>query len=291
MQAKAKPVQILDVFFLPPLAIARIGGSDTPLDSFVWDSDPTVHGSHKTVIRPKVSLEVLPDGSLRTYEPRAIQFRDQGLLRPVAPFFELWALVGEDDVRPVTLELLRTLDVDLDSVEYKVTVANRKAQRRTGLASCAFIAEASSTASDFEKKPLLAFSPHNVGEPPLVFQNRPIPLGHFQVIRSIPRQSLGVDLSILRVRFTPAKGHVYGPPGAIAGPASPVPPGEELDHSTLGGRLHEIVPRRIGSSMRIRNGRTISSATMLTRNQATATTVPMWARTAPGAWSTTLVTE
>jgi len=51
-----------------------------------------------------------------------------------------------------------------------------------------------------------------------------------------------VDLSILRVRFTPAKGHVYGPPGAIAGPASPVPPGEELDHSTLGGRLHVIVP-------------------------------------------------
>jgi hypothetical protein len=241
MQAK-DAVRILEVFFLPPLAIARIGGSDTPLDSFAWDSDPTIHGSHKTVIRPKVSLEVLPDGSLRTYEPRAIQFRDQGLLRPVAPFFELWALVGKDDARPVTPELLRTQGESLDSVEYKVTVANRKAQRRTGRASCAFIAETTAAAGDFEKRPLRAFSPHNVGELPLVLQNRPIPLGHFQAIKPIQRQSLGVDLSILRVRFTPAKGHVYGPPSAIAGPASPLPPGEALDEVTLGGRLHEIVP-------------------------------------------------
>jgi len=44
------------------------------------------------------------------------------------------------------------------------------------------------------------------------------------------------------VRFTPAKGQVYGPPDAIAGPASPLPQGVQLAPVTQGGRLHEIVP-------------------------------------------------
>ena len=55
---------------------------------------------------------------------------------------------------------------------------------------------------------------------------------------------MGVDLSVLRVRFTPARGEVYGPPTAIAGPASPLPPGEALQPVTLGGRLHDIVPEQ-----------------------------------------------
>ena len=55
---------------------------------------------------------------------------------------------------------------------------------------------------------------------------------------------MNVDLAVLRVRFTPARGEVYGPPTAIAGPASPLPPGVSLPPVTLGGRLHEIVPER-----------------------------------------------
>ena len=55
---------------------------------------------------------------------------------------------------------------------------------------------------------------------------------------------MNVDLGTLRVRFTPARGEVYGPPTAIAGPASPLPPGVALPTETLGGRLHEIVPER-----------------------------------------------
>jgi len=55
---------------------------------------------------------------------------------------------------------------------------------------------------------------------------------------------MGVDLSILRVRFIPARGYVYGPPDADAGPASPLPPGGALPFQTLGGALHEIVPKQ-----------------------------------------------
>jgi hypothetical protein len=241
-------LEIKRIFFRPPLAIARIGGSDTPLDCFHWHRDPTIHGAHRTVIRPAVSLEVLSDGTLRPYLPGSIQFRDGNLLRPVAPFFELWVELqnSKNGPRPLTLKLLQQIDrlASLDSIEYVITVGNRKAQRRTGSAACAYIADLKVVGDDHERKPLRAFSPHTSGEEPLVFKDRPIPLGQFQVIKPINRQALGIDLSTLRVRFTPAEGHVYGPPTAIAGPASPLPPGVALSPKTLGGRLHEIVPEK-----------------------------------------------
>jgi hypothetical protein len=226
------------IYFLPPLAIARVGGSDTPLECFGQNIDGT--------IRPEVTLQMLPDGSLRTYRPNSILFRDNNLLRPVAPFFELWATFtdGEDKEwnKCLNLGLLNYLGISLASVEYSITVANRKAQRRTGSANCAFVAKVDANGDDYEKKRLLAFSPHNPGGEPLVYRDHPIPLGYFQVIKPIELESMGVDLSTLRVRFTPAKGQVYGPPDAIAGPASPLPPGGALPSQTLGGRQHEIVP-------------------------------------------------
>jgi len=240
-------VIVHNVFFKPPLAIARVGGSSTPLDAFVWDSDTSIHGANRTVIRPDVTLKVLPDASLRPYLPNVIQFRDGDQLRPVAPFFELWATVERDggpcQEEPLNLSLLQDVGIWLDSVEYTVTVGNRKAQVRTRSAACAYIARINAMGDDPERKPLHAYSPHNAGEEPLVFREHPIPLGQFQVIKPIPRRAMGVDLSVLRVRFTPARGEVYGPPTAIAGPASPLPPGEALQAVTLGGRLHDIVPK------------------------------------------------
>ena len=236
------PDAVQRIFFLPPLAIARVGGSDTPLDSFAWDSDRTIHGAHRTVIVPAVSLQVQSDGSLLPYLPNAIQFRDHGLLRPVAPFFELWATLNNGKCVPLTSTLLKQLGATTDNVEYAITMANRKAQRRTGSAACAYIARVAVGASDHERKELKAYSPHTSGEEPLVFQDHPISLGHFQALKPTNRDAMNVDLAVLRVRFTPARGKVYGPPEAIAGPASPLPQGVSLPPVTRGGRLHEIVP-------------------------------------------------
>jgi hypothetical protein len=236
-------MQIKEIYFLPPLAIARLGGSDTPLDCFVWNTDQSMHGGNRTVIEPAVSLRVMANGSVRPFVPKVIQFRDGELLRPVAPFFELWAKLEDGSCRPLTEGLMQHVDpsASLQSVEYRITVANRKAQRRTGSAACAYIAREVVPGDDHERKRLLAYSPHAPGEEPLVSAENKIPLGHFQVIRPINRQAMGVDLSALRVRFTPATGQVYGPPTAITGPASPLPPGQALDRVTLGGRLYEIV--------------------------------------------------
>ena len=238
-------MQIEEIYFLPPLAIARIGGSETPLDCFVWGTDTSIYSASRTTIEPQISFRVMGDGSLRPFLPNAIQFRDGNLLRPVAPFFELWAIVRKGErreKRQLNVGLLKCLGVDLDSVKYTITVGNRKAQRRTGSATCAYIARVSALGDDHERKPLLAISPRNADEEPLVTSDHPIPLGYFQVIKPIDRKVMGIDLTALRVRFTPAKGEVYGPWSAIAGPASPLPPGEALAPTTLGGRLHDIVP-------------------------------------------------
>jgi hypothetical protein len=63
-----------------------------------------------------------------------------------------------------------------------------------------------------------------------VVPERPVPLGWFQVIRPTGGvEAGGVDLGVVRVRFTPGRGEVYGPPAAAVG----------QDDDT--GRFYEIV--------------------------------------------------
>ncbi len=220
--------KIEQIFFLPPMAIARLGGSDTPLASFTWVEDPSTHGAGTTVIEPTTSLEVQPDGAVRPFLPIAIQFRDGNLLRPVAPFFELWAKV-KDQADPVRLTsaLLTASLGSLVGVTYTVKAANRKAARRTGDDTCAYSAQIEVLGNDNNRHTLQASS-H--GDPPLVFPNQPIPLGQFQAIKPATGTVLGVDLDQLRVRFTPAAGQVYGAPGATS----------DVDPAT--NQRHEMVP-------------------------------------------------
>ena len=111
---------IEEIFFLPPMAVARLGGSDTPLGSFTWVEDPAQHGAGATVLQPTISLDVQPqDGSVRPFLRTTLQFRDGNLLRPVAPFFELWAKVrGKPDPEPLTSTLLQASQGSLNGVTY-----------------------------------------------------------------------------------------------------------------------------------------------------------------------------
>src|SRR5690242_1019180 len=133
---------IEEIFFLQPMAVARLGGSDTPLVAFTWVEDPSTHGAGNTVIQPTTTLKVADDGSIWPFIPGTVDFRDGNLLRPVAPFFELWAKVkGEAEPTPLTATLLSNSKGSLANVIYTVTAANQKAARRTGDASCAFSTE------------------------------------------------------------------------------------------------------------------------------------------------------
>jgi hypothetical protein len=245
-------VQILGVFFNPPMAIARLGGSATPLEAYTWSEDPSLFGSGKTVIRPAITLEVQNDGSVRPYLPSFIRFRDDHLIRPVAPFFELWARVVQSPRAPIeevplTLSLLEAAGGSLDGVTYHITAANRKAERRTGDPACSFMVGIDIRGTDYRHRELLASSPRRQGVEALVPEDHPISLGYCQAIRPIraiqpaadgPKdaaikpavEEMGVDLGVLRIRFTPARGEVYGSPLASTAPAPDT------------GRVHEIVP-------------------------------------------------
>jgi hypothetical protein len=217
-------IRILELSFRPPHAIARLGGGETPLESFIWSDDPTIAGAASTVIEPAITLEVTPEGSVRPYLPGTIRFREGGLFRPVAPFFEMWVRYqspddATDHDEPLTLDILRDLGASPANLSYVVTASNRKAARRTRDEACSFQAQVQVAGDDCRRIPLLASSPNRPGTEPLVPAEHPIPLGAFQVIRPILGDEMGVDLSILRVRFTPARGEVYGPPRATEAPA------------------------------------------------------------------------
>jgi len=206
--------KIEEIFFLPPMAVARLGGSDVPMASFTWLEDPSLHGAGLTVIAPAISLDVLADGSVRPFLPAVLQFRDGNLLRPVAPFFELWVR-SDGEEQPLTLQFLTENGGSLDAIQYTVVAANRKAARRTDDPACAFSASIQVRGDDHAKHDLLASSPASTAiDQPLVPAATPIPLGSFQVIRPNSSVAMGVNLEVLRVRFIPARGEVYGPKSA-----------------------------------------------------------------------------
>ena len=235
--------ELLSIYFLPPFAVARLGASDTPLEAFEWVEDETTHGGGKTVINPTVSLEILGDGSIRPYTPSTIRFRDgpEALIRPTAPFFELWAKFDDAEaLRPLTSQLLSELGSGLGHLTYRISAANLKAARRCNDPSCGFAADVMVRGDDFTPKPLLASSPNIPDHEPLVPSTKPILLGHLQVIRPKPGTSANVNLDTLRLRITPGSGQVYGPPKATSA----------RDPAVSGGPEYLIVPE----ANRILNG-------------------------------------
>ena len=252
---------LLDIFFNPPMAVARLGASPTPLESFEWTSSRAAHGGVQTVIAPALSFTVRDDGSLEPHLPKSIRFKDDdGSVRPVAPFFELWGRFqsphdGSVEELPLTPSRLHELGITMKHIAIEVTASNFKAARRvtdsvSGVSDmgCSFTARVDIGGDDHAKHALNAFSRHTSGQQPLVSPDRPIPLGAVQWIR--PRSGSAshaeqVDLSVLRLRFTPAIGTVYGPPRAVVGSDRQAITGP-IDvlqlAGTLEGRMHTIVP-------------------------------------------------
>lgn len=244
---------LVEVFFNPPMAVARFGASPQPLEAFEWGIARDAHGRVSTVVRPALSLRVADDGTPQPYLPAEIRFRDEdGSVRPVAPFFELWARLqdgdGGIDEEPFTLALLAELKITLGHVAVEVNAANLKAARRTDDAACGFQARVAFGGSDHAAKPLLACSPHTSGQQPLVLPDKPVPLGRVQWLKPVAERDArhpDVDLSVLRLRFTPAAGKVYGPPRAVQGPdrLTITGPVDVLQlANTSEGRVHTIVP-------------------------------------------------
>src|SRR5690349_9850679 len=98
---------ILDLRILPPIAIGRLGSSETPLEAYCLDIPKDKPLGFRT-ISPQETLVVDPvTGAIASCEtPLSIKFKDGDRIRPVAPFLEVFARTSEHVLEPLTLALL-----------------------------------------------------------------------------------------------------------------------------------------------------------------------------------------
>lgn len=248
--------RILGLRIDPPMAIARVGTAPEPVDAYRWEVAENAHRGVQTRIVPAPSLRAAPcegagEGACRleAWLPDEIRFKDDaGRIRPVAPFFALWARVqdgrsGAVAEEPLTPALMAELGCRLGDLRFTVTAANRKAQARVKRASCAAVARVDFAADDFAPRRLDAVSPHVEGEIQLVRPDAPLPLGRVQVF--VPWDDPvhpEARLDQLRLRFTPGTGMPFGPKEAAEAPASPLPPGGFEPAASEYGRIHTITP-------------------------------------------------
>lgn len=230
--------QILSLFCNPPIAVARLGGSATPLDAYHWKQPDNPRTDGETVIAPAWSLEVLADGSVQPHLPSDIRFRDGDQIRPVCPFIELWAWLGEPGSdqsawrsAPLTPALLAAHGASVADIRFTVTARNLKAARRTQNEDLAFgtFPPLTVAGDDHAPKAIRGVSPPGAAAP-MIPAGRSIPLGSVQVLKSGAQPAAGaapwadvVDIETIRLRYTPAKGLCYGPPQAAASDQS-IPP-------------------------------------------------------------------
>jgi len=209
---------IRQLFLQPPLAFARLGRSDTPADAYSWGaSDLSPRGSALTTLQRELTLDVASDGTLSVRSGTNVELSDAAGIRPVCPFFELWCerqstdAGGATQPEPVTLTVLREETLELSDVEWSVNVANLKAFHMTRACGDRVEASLAVRGDRHECQPLLGRSPPDV-EHPLVHAT-PLPLGMVQLTRPAAAASTqgGLNADVLRLRFTPPKGYVYGP--------------------------------------------------------------------------------
>jgi hypothetical protein len=232
---------IQSIFIDPPIAIARVGGSTVPQDAYVWVESPDPRSDGETTIVPTWSLDILPDGSVSPSLPTELRFRDGALIRPVCPFFELWAMVGAPGSAPgtwravpITAALLGQHGASASNLTLRTNAHNLKAARRTGNPAHGFGTRPPVEIAGNDHGSHVLFGTSPGPNPRLIPSGRNIPLGSVQMMRSGSNQPgaawIGtVDLEVIRWRFTPGRGRFFGPPQA----AQTSPPAVEAANAFL----------------------------------------------------------
>jgi hypothetical protein len=180
---------------LPPLAIARFGSAETPVEDY--DFGAVDEG---TQIR---TLIFTASGHQVTHS----DFKDRNKgVKPVAPFLELWGIFDNEPnkLQPLTPERLASAGLDIEEVIWKIEVANRKLFRRTDnphdiIEPKNEKGEGKSLGvnhTDTTKQPINARA-NNFKQP-----DKTIFLGQIEALGSETGKPL-------RLRFTPGKGLVY----------------------------------------------------------------------------------
>jgi hypothetical protein len=191
---------------LPPFAIARLGSANKPQDNYTIVDNPDEPLGYRKIV-PATTLQVSEaTGEITGAEtPKTISFKIDDKIRPVAPFLEVFAVLedtqqGEGvsgELVPLDDGLLTKLGLNRSSIEWKVSVANRKVMRRTGNLADTVSAD-TGWFSDHDSHELQGHSDNFVPGGVISFG---------QVRFILPNQEFGQ----IRLRFTPAQGLIYGP--------------------------------------------------------------------------------
>lgn len=196
------------IWLNPPLAFARIGTSPSPCDSFMWGpNDIRPRGTGKTTIYPDITLSISEDGTVSSTTPTNILFKDSNGFKPVCPFFELhgeWHEEEKTKSGPITPKILLQFGLDLEDLDWKVSVANLKAYHYTLNESDKILADVNIKGNDTRLHTLLGQSPKDSPNP-LIPDGKNIHLGDIQLTK--PND----EFPEIRFRFYPPTGKVYGP--------------------------------------------------------------------------------
>ena len=207
---------IEELWLYPPLAFARVGMSDDPMDNFAWGpNDVRPRGTGKTTVVPAETLHVAADGTITSEVPEQLRFKDGAGWRPVCPFFELHGSWTQGDKRssgPITDAVLDAHGLSRQDVRWQVQVANLKPFHMTLDDGDRLEALVELRGDETERRALEGRTPGAPAEP-LVAQDRSIGLGAVQLTRP------AADFPELRLRFSAPRGLVYGPTDLAQRPA------------------------------------------------------------------------
>jgi hypothetical protein len=199
MTERRTEMRIESLRILPPFAIARLG-SGAPLDSYRIEVDDKAPLDWRTIV-PTTTLQIDPStGAVsREFIPNEIEFTENvnGVvkIRKVAPFLELWAVTDDDQLVPVTIDLLTQNGATPSDLSWDVAVGNRKVERRTGDPGDAVTAAATGI-SDHAEHRLRGTASNFVAGAGIDF-------GAVRYIRPTTAHPQ------IRFRFTPADGEIY----------------------------------------------------------------------------------
>jgi hypothetical protein len=194
---------LVEIRLMPPMAIARLGASDDPMDNY----DVTVCDARRLgwrQVKPALTLHVnVASGEISGASvPTKLSFKDaNGFIRPVSPFLEVWTrFQGQADLVPLLLQHLKERGLKPSDIRWSVHVANHKAFRRTAVPADKIECQLPGI-TDHQRYPL-------VGKCENFIKGATIPFGFVQYIN--PTDAFPE----IRFRFTPAPGYVYAPEGS-----------------------------------------------------------------------------
>ncbi len=223
------------LWLYPPLAFARLGNADTPLDAFVWGpNDDTPRGTGTTTVQPAETLSIRADGTVFSWLPAQVCFQDETGIRPVCPFFELhgeWTDAAGTHRGPLTPAV-----VDAAELRWRVDVANHKPFNMTQdeqtkiAASVALNGDACASAAELQGR-----SPQGAATP-LVPADRYIPLGFVRLTRPNER------FPEFRLRFTPGRGKFFGPASLPDSWKAHIPPEQLFLNGASAWRTWKYLP-------------------------------------------------